>query len=538
MLRYDKDRERVMQAKKREVVAELEAQKQDAIKEMYEVLEIIMSKMQGLLADYNHIRLTIDERFEAVLKGSEDAIEETNEKVNEHLIRIENEANEKFANVDITLNEKISSFTSTINGKIEELEALQTVVTELKNQCENMLDGTATEEDLAELEARVTELMESAGVQSDWAESDVTSKAFVKNKTHYGEFTKLTLLEKTKILKIPNYSHTTSPMMGSLGFEFEPTGYGFFELTVNNVVYNLPIRKADYFIPYRVVEGNTTTLNNTLAKNIFVAGDTGGESYQFSPDFIGDPFFMYQDPNDNTWHLIVKNSSYQSYEIEIKVLTASNIFPLAPNYLDANIGNGKILTCVNGKSSWVDPVISSYDSLEFNTLLSGEAVNNGETHSRWGYPILNIEMSGKTFSLIEGETYYFSVNTIYGILSKKCTCYSYSDGGTAIDILSGLRLVTNNVKVYLQLSYDNDKKYFGGAVPDTIEFSVDKYERVYHEGTINPVNVAPNPVEYSVPVYYNGSIKWGIPIIVSSNGTPFKIKVNDDGTLSTEAVTE
>lgn len=68
MFFYDKDMERVMQKKKREVLQELEREKNRIIKELSGVDKTTMTRLRQILADYNQIEFMLNKRFEEIEK--------------------------------------------------------------------------------------------------------------------------------------------------------------------------------------------------------------------------------------------------------------------------------------------------------------------------------------------------------------------------------------------------------------------------------------------------------------------------------------
>lgn len=65
MFVYDKDMERVMQAKKREILAELEKTKCRLLKELSGVDKVTLTRLREIIADYNRIDFNLNERLNA-----------------------------------------------------------------------------------------------------------------------------------------------------------------------------------------------------------------------------------------------------------------------------------------------------------------------------------------------------------------------------------------------------------------------------------------------------------------------------------------
>lgn len=92
MMYLDKDMERVMQKKKRDVINELEAYKNKILQELSGVDKLTLTRLRQILADYNHIKASIDS------------------------------STEKFNSVSATLDEKLSRFDEEIQKKLSDVQ--------------------------------------------------------------------------------------------------------------------------------------------------------------------------------------------------------------------------------------------------------------------------------------------------------------------------------------------------------------------------------------------------------------------------------
>lgn len=97
MFWYDKDQERVMQHKKREVIRELEETKNRILKELSGVDKVTLTRLREVLADYNRIDHAINEKIKnfmsngnVILEGAEEVAELFTEEIKK-LNQLEND---------------------------------------------------------------------------------------------------------------------------------------------------------------------------------------------------------------------------------------------------------------------------------------------------------------------------------------------------------------------------------------------------------------------------------------------------------------
>lgn len=142
MFRYDKDMERVMQAKKFEILKELEDCKLRILKELSGVDKATLTKLRSVIADYNNIdylittkinniEMKVNSNVLTVTEGLE-RIEEIRTELLEELLKIENlegfeELNERVSSLETTqqnINSGFEQFNTKINQSRIDIDTL------------------------------------------------------------------------------------------------------------------------------------------------------------------------------------------------------------------------------------------------------------------------------------------------------------------------------------------------------------------------------------------------------------------------------
>ena len=122
MFIYDKDIERVMLAKKKEVLCEIEAAKARVLKELYCIKRGVHTDMCEMLADYNRIDFTLKK----TVKDCKAQIEATVKEFQTIIANTFNEYNAKI-NLRITHLENLESqVVAELNAKLAEFENMET----------------------------------------------------------------------------------------------------------------------------------------------------------------------------------------------------------------------------------------------------------------------------------------------------------------------------------------------------------------------------------------------------------------------------
>ena len=197
MFVFDKDMERVMLAKKKEVLQELEKAKKRILHELYCVKRSVHTDFCEMLADYNRAQQDFQKLADDLKMDVSTTVNDLREQfsvaINEHITLIDNKiaAWEQFE----------TTVVGEINDTFVELEALQSQIDTLISTWEQVAADTVKQSDLDTLKQEMQEAVENAVssidfeqfkteveemiVQSDWAETDTSSKSFVKNKPFY-----------------------------------------------------------------------------------------------------------------------------------------------------------------------------------------------------------------------------------------------------------------------------------------------------------------------------------------------------------------
>lgn len=199
MFRYDKDMERVMLEKKKEVLREMETAKERILRELYCLKRTVHTDFCGMIAEYNRINCSIQKTFEDCKKSLKDAVDGYTNLLAETIENYNIEINAKLE----FINQREQEITDTVNAKLAELEDLATAVQTATDNLNSFMGESeqemtalieSTQATIAELIANaptkedldnaVAELKEVV-TQADWSVSDPENMAYVKNRTHY-----------------------------------------------------------------------------------------------------------------------------------------------------------------------------------------------------------------------------------------------------------------------------------------------------------------------------------------------------------------
>ena len=160
---YDpRDMERVMQAKKREILKELEDAKCRILKELSGVDKITLTRLREILADYNRIEFQITQRIDLIEKSMSVTV---TEKINELNATLEEtkklveelESISNFENVLIETTEKVNTLEGEVNATKESVDTINERMTTIETNVENLPNA----EELAEINAQVEALREN-----------------------------------------------------------------------------------------------------------------------------------------------------------------------------------------------------------------------------------------------------------------------------------------------------------------------------------------------------------------------------------------
>lgn len=532
MFIYDKDMERVMMAKKKEVLQEIETAKLRVLKELYCIKRGIHTDMCEMLADYNRI----DFNLKKAIKDAETKLETT---VKEFQKIIADALEEHNRTIETKLNELSalqSSVISEVNAALSDLDAMKTTVENLISQCQELIDNGVTQADLDALRTEIEAALETAGVQSDWDESDETNKAFVKNRTHYGEKTET-------LLYAPNVTGSYSPVfLGQAvsvdkifklnNFSFNPDSTKWLKVVFGNDEYICPTRRTPLIVEYvDTIPGSTS--RGTYSKPLIDRPACGYLPDNLKFPYADDeyPFFIFGNEETGEFHIYVNHQKYNKGGIitpcYIYDITYNHVKTIDGMYLAENGSDGSVLTFTKDGVQWAEPAIENYSKFETTEIFNGT---------------LYLE-SGNTFSadfngVIPNYSDKLMVNIgNYGALT------SLLSGNKIAFMWGGVSATFTNGKIKLTVSESGVEpvKSFCGEDYETngIAFSLHKYTIVNHYGLKDPNYLAKGPSNYDHLIVKNGITEWSNKTYIASpNGTLYEVTVSDDGVLSATAVTE
>ena len=192
MFLFDKDMERIMLAKKKELLAQIEDAKERVLKELYCVKRSVHTDLCEMLADYNRIDFNLKKTVADLKQEVKSFTDSYKEILASAINGFNTQLDMKYQEFSTT----ISGMLSDANSAIATLEIMQETVEGLIARVEQYGQDVEGKVDKTVFDAFVesaTEALANAGVQSDWNENDPENKAFINNRTHYVEL-KLTVL--------------------------------------------------------------------------------------------------------------------------------------------------------------------------------------------------------------------------------------------------------------------------------------------------------------------------------------------------------
>lgn len=264
MFLYDKDMERVMLAKKKEVLNEIEAAKKRVLEELYCLKRSAHSDLCNVQADYNRIVTMLADTANTVKK-----------EVATYVANYQKMIAETFNSYNSTIDNKLleleafeNSMVVEVQNKLAELEAIQTTVTELTERAEQIISDGVTQNDLTTLRTELVELINSIDVtdelnelaeqlraempapqvQADWNESDETSPAFVKNRTHYLLYTDHVALFSPLLRETNGTAQTYSQTISTDKIDVTKNVYRIYITFNNEVIRDYGYVRVDYSI--------------------------------------------------------------------------------------------------------------------------------------------------------------------------------------------------------------------------------------------------------------------------------------------------
>lgn len=549
MFNYDKDMERLMLAKKKEVLQEFETAKKRILRELYCLKRSVHTDMCEMLADHNRINYQLKQIVDEAKIEINKIVDNYNMIFNEAFESFNNTINTKMAELE-SLKDSLSS---TVADAISELESMETTVSNLITQVNEALAGAITQDevqamidtamegiDLSELYQAV-EGVRSEIVQSDWNEDDETNKAYVLNRTHYGVYSQSDIFTFTS-----DDVTTTQPFTNAKGKCGEVTNFftlnadvKLLKITVQThdsksnpltFVKELPVKVADAFDP----DTNETVRNALCAYD----GDYLDVADMNQENCIG----FIHNPNTNKCYLLIAGSptvtgeeeeKYYHYywtSMEIECKSQFSAKSLLPVYMGSDSDYGRILTCMGDKAVWCDPITKSYTKYAIKTLIDGVIPYSKNQYQSYYFtlPIDNWDgfVSGKWYTVTFcGEIIRTKA------LSDKIT---FALNGIAMSITC----TTEDNVFTLKIGNSDWSKVSSDSYENGCSIKIEEYTVINVNETLSPSALGGNPANYNIPMVVDGNFTWGSPCLVSPNGTIYRLTIDDNGNITPVVITE
>lgn len=512
MFWFDKDMERVMLAKKKEVLAQIEDAKKRVLKELYCVKREVHTDFCEMLADYNRIDFALKKLVADLKQEVKECVDSYKNILAEQIVSFNQQIDTKINVFEQYVTESIA----TLENALAELEAMQNTVNGLITRVEELVNGCASAEDLEQLRqefetaianidlSAFKEEILSQVKQSDWFIDDETDPAFIRNRTHYGsqilvdEFTTTTLGALTPV---NTFNMTHSEIVYDLGEANTVSFDGYISGLYDGKEFSLPMRKTSLVVHFYKDATNpseTGTFSTfEIYDEVIVFGDSGTNNTQLTSD---KQLFMYIYPPNNHLHLCIKVDASKA-ELDARTISFTNwkINPekrLIPEYLGESNGAGKVLVSNGVRAEWVRMPLVTYSKVEVRKLYEGDL--QPVVSNRMVTFTIPLDFEGFTV----GETYYITMDnatlevvctTENKLVSSGSNVATYSNGTLTLksDYVCLLRGLSENysTSVHVELKMFNIKTFSNSLV------------------------------------------------LTSPNGTDYTIEVSDDGTLSATPVT-
>ena len=541
MFWFDKDMERVMLAKKKEVLQEIETAKKRVLEELYCLKRSAHSDLCSLQADYNRMALTLTNTVNEIRAELKCITDEYKSMIattfNQYTTTIEN----KLLALETFENEVIKE----VNDKLSELDTMKAQVEALIAEMEQIVADGVTEADLTTLKEELLIAMESAGAQADWNESDETSAAFVKNRTHYGEFSVNTVVDRANLAT--DFEKLNASVKGGCTFRTnisaeDFTNYAYIDVTVEGdpipaeKTYRISVSQGDFVIERFVRNGSTVTKEFDLRKDVLFAGDA---SSIYSGRFVGTdyntietPIRLFVDPADNMLYFVIYiNGSFDVAKmyVTLKTYARSAVKHLDPAYMAEPARIGSVLTLVGNQAQWVAPLVERYTKIGAKMTHSFHLDYDVSTSTS---TTLKFSKKANTLKDLVVDTEYIVVINGVTIPCTPARTYLMTFDSNNVSLSNEYSYITFTTPVTSTQYFPDDYETAG------VDISIYIYDRYEYKGKLSPEYVGVDPANGQVPSYQNGEFVWIDPIvIVSNNGTKYKLTVSDDGTLSTTPVT-
>lgn len=508
--------ERVMLAKKKEVLQEFEKAKKRILHELYCVKRSVHTDFCEMLADYNRIVADLKKLATDLKADSEQVCNELRvlfaETVNEYSAQINNK---------ITAWEQFeTTVTEEINDALLELEALKSQVDSLVTEWEQIADDSVRQSDLDALKQEMQNAIDDAVssidfeqfkaevetmiVQSDWEERDDTSKAFIKHKPFGEHYTTIlsydgngvyghTIENKNIIIVLPDTFNLEEGRLYELTYSTDTKVYkAMLKGIKRSVVYN---DSTHEIISVGGINGlfYTSPMHNKAFRCTGAMTDNACFMSITKHPTYGYCIITYASENGET----TSNEFHAAFHVELAEVTFDVINPLL---LGTHSDDG-VLTLYKNNVYWEKPFYSKGRGF----LGTVPIVNSAGVYPD-GLP------TDKQIACEAGKVYdvYINDNFYCSSEAKKLNqdVVIYRTNSNNWDGLTIYQRIIDGVVFIRAWAKDVDDVAIGDVV------SI--YEHDYTE-EINPVNAFK---------------------LISPSGSIYKLTVNDDGTLSITLATE
>lgn len=529
MFLYDKDMERVMLAKKKEVVAEIEAHKKRVLEELLCVKRSVHTDFCGLLADYNRISVMLKDRITEMNAEIDTAINSFRDYMSDHYREH---------------SETLTRFETIVSGKVAELEEMQVTVNSCIEQLEELLSNGVTMSDLNALKEELMAEMENAGAQSDWNESDPESAAFVKNRTHYGVLTNTSVWEKANGTSITRTGrHTVSDINQSTWPRYAAKWYDMnFDVPANCnkvVLTSKDSSNGEVVFELSRLTGRFVFFDknsNPVIHETTIYGEPTNGIISFIEDIEGYHFILAYMPDIGKWRL------YSNYDLNLygsySIVTSSGSVEkeIAPEYLAKDGFVGSVLANAGDHNVWTAMPGTSVNVVEFTDVIN------------WNLDYSRSDESYHYFSYNHEQ----SAQEVYDLLGERGTEFyvtAIAGGKTVVNRIGTRRPVTGSADLlpYISVNTSNNsvtcKVYTSSFTTEEVQNGINiiasTYKSYIKRTTFAADDIAENPVDGATLCVDGGLLVWRSGTIVTSpNGTKFSISVSDDGTLSATPITQ
>lgn len=537
------DFERLMLDKKLEVLKEINDTKIKILKELYAVNTRIHTCYHDYVNDYNQIRYLLEQELVRIQNEHEKFKEEMRSlygefvaNIDEYIYRIFAPEFDKLNGLTDAINQAISKVNEAL-AKVADLEERMLTdedVDNIVNQVVGSLDGFVTDETFNEFVTNISNLINESLVNPDWNEGDTTKKSHVLNRTHYGNFayneiyndkilnvhysTPIFQKVKNHYLKIPvEIKHVSKLKITIYGNGNKVADEGL------NGEYIISPSRKDILILDSVNKGSGFVSVLKSLYNIVTWGNTEMNVAHFGVSETECPVFAYY-YESNLY--IVLNLKYVNYgedyynyiNIKIEAEVCDEVKQLDYFYMGSDSIEGGVLTQLKNEQKWITPPLSEYEGYGIDYLYeenSHRIVEDGKAY----FPISKIELE----------------NGLYIVQIDEYDCLvSYSEGLFEM-VSDGIQnMFIRDEQIFIQLSHN-----FKSLLTDQYN-AIIKVKAFRNYKKLNKLDakfIGENPSNNNYLMYNDGILKWSELTLISPNGTPYTLTVDDNGTLSATPIT-